>query len=522
MLDHARGSARYRAAVLLRRAATDIIVDADLSGLAIDLPDPLRKAATEPRSMHFEDIAVPGSQPLRDRMRLAVGNDVALDLERTQGAPDRDGGDMRIDRGVLSVGASTDAPDAGLLLAIDQPRLDVDRWIRVLGATALDADEAVHDAAVRPTDLATQLSGVDYLTVHAGELAIDGKALTKVFLGATRQADNGWLLNVDADQASGSVLWVPTRDSPGRVSARLARLIIPERQKTEVTALLDTPPTNLPELDILADQFDLGALHLGQLDLQALSPAAGHGENWLLQKLSISNPDGRLTGTGQWQRDSAGRRVMTLKFNMNMTNSGGVLSRFGLPGFVRNAPGKLDGELSWAGSPLAIDYPSLSGRLHLQTEKGQFLKVDTPTGGRLIGVFSMQSIAHRLTGDFRDVFSDGFAFDSISADAGVAGGRLTTDNFIMQGVNAKVRIEGSVDLQRETQQLRVVVLPTVNVGGAALVTAFINPAVGLTAFLADLILRRPIEAGLTNDYEVTGTWADPQVNPVQHKAAPPR
>jgi uncharacterized protein (TIGR02099 family) len=543
LLDHARGVARYRAALSIRRASTDIVVDSDLAGMAIDLPEPLRKAAAESRTLHYEDIAIPGSQPLRDRVQLTLGSDVLLDLQRSEAADGTVGpGAMRIDHGVLSIGAPVGAPESGMLLSFDQPRLDLDRWIRVLEAAPLDSDEAAPEprpaaagavaAAVAgsagsaaPGSIASQLAALDFVAIRTPELTIDGKSITSVILGATRLPDNSWQANVDADQASGSVLWSSVHGGAGRVTAKLARLGIPERQKTQGPAPPGDLPTDLPELDIQAEQFELGSIKLGRLEVQAQNQPSAHGETWQLQRLAISNPDGHLAGSGQWQRDASGARSMALKFTLGITNGGGLLGRFGFAGLLRNTPGKLEGDVSWNGTPFALDFPSLSGRLHLQTEKGQFLKKDAGAG-RLLGVLSLQSIAHRVTGDFRDVFAEGFAFDSITADATIASGHLATKNFIMQGVNAKVRIEGTVDLEKETQDLRVVVLPNVNVGGAALVTVFINPAVGLTALLADLILRHPIEAGLTHDYEVTGSWADPQVqaaprNPPAPPAPPP-
>ena len=49
-----------------------------------------------------------------------------------------------------------------------------------------------------------------------------------------------------------------------------------------------------------------------------------------------------------------------------------------------------------------------------QRENGQFLE-DRPGIGKLVGVLSLQSLPRRLTLDFRDVFSEGFAFDFFSA-----------------------------------------------------------------------------------------------------------
>jgi len=44
--------------------------------------------------------------------------------------------------------------------------------------------------------------------------------------------------------------------------------------------------------------------------------------------------------------------------------------------------------------------------------------------------------------------------------------------------------------------------------------------VGLSTFLAQLILRRPLMEAATQEFLVDGTWVDPRVTKVEHKTAP--
>ena len=110
---------------------------------------------------------------------------------------------------------------------------------------------------------------------------------------------------------------------------------------------------------------------------------------------------------------------------------------------------------------------------------GQFLKAD-PGVGRLLGVLSLQALPRRISLDFRDVFSEGFAFDSAVGSVRIQSGVMHTDGFKLAGPAAAVDITGDVDLARETQQLRVRVQPSlsssVSAGAAALFIA--NPLVG--------------------------------------------
>jgi uncharacterized protein YhdP len=158
-----------------------------------------------------------------------------------------------------------------------------------------------------------------------------------------------------------------------------------------------------------------------------------------------------------------------------------------------------------------IDYGSLSGRLALKAAKGQFMKVD-PGVGRLLGVLSLQSLPRRVTLDFRDIFSDGFAFDSIIGSAKIASGVAVTDDMAMAGPAASVAITGRADLAKETQDLTVRVVPTI--GDSIAVAAgvvLLNPIIGAGALLAQRLLRDPLGQMLAYEYRVTGSWAEPKV-----------
>jgi uncharacterized protein YhdP len=113
--------------------------------------------------------------------------------------------------------------------------------------------------------------------------------------------------------------------------------------------------------------------------------------------------------------------------------------------------------------------------------------------------------------DFRDVFSQGFSFDFVRGDARIERGVVFTNNLQMKGVNAAVLMEGSANIALETQDLKVVVVPELNAGTASLIATVINPAIGLGTFLAQFLLRQPLQAAATQQFQITGSWADPQV-----------
>ncbi|HJV59349.1 MAG TPA: AsmA-like C-terminal region-containing protein, partial [Albitalea sp.] len=188
----------------------------------------------------------------------------------------------------------------------------------------------------------------------------------------------------------------------------------------------------------------------------------------------------------------------------------------GTPKAVRGGKGSLAGQIAWLGSPLALDYPSLTGQVNVAIDSGQFLKVQ-PGAARLLSVLSLQSLPRRLALDFRDLFQEGFAFDSLTGDVSINEGVAHTNNLRMRGVQAAVLMEGDADIEHETQELRVVVVPEINAGTASLAYAAINPAVGLGTFLAQYFLRKPLTQAGTREFHVTGPWSDPKVERVERK-----
>ncbi len=509
LLDRAQGLARYTCKITVRGGRSEIHIDSDLVGWSFDLPAPARKAASEPLPLRFE--LVPAGTD-RDSLRVSAGTLLALHLERARNAE----GAMRVARGAIGIGEAAPIPVAGVLASVNLARLDIDRW------------RPFFEASAGPGSAGAERAGdggmPDLLALRVRELVIAGKPIANVVLGATRAADGRWDANVVSDHATGAIAWRPgAGTAPGSVSARLTRLAIPDAQRSEVTELLDSPPVDIPALDVAVDSFELGSRKLGRLELIAQNVASGGGNAWRMDRLEIVNPDARLLATGRWEREAAAApsapRRMTLTLSLEFGNAGALLARLGIPDAVRNGSGKLEGELSWRGSALAIDYPSLSGRLQLATARGQFLKADTGAA-RLLAVMSLQSLPRRIALDFRDVFSEGFAFDQISANAELKEGTLVTRDFKMRGVAATVLIEGSIDLRNETQNLHVLVLPEINAASASLVYALMaNPAIGLGTFLAQMLLRDPLSKAFSYEYDVSGSWTEPQVKRRERAAA---
>jgi uncharacterized protein YhdP len=247
----------------------------------------------------------------------------------------------------------------------------------------------------------------------------------------------------------------------------------------------------------------------------------GVPREWRLSKLKLTTPDAALNASGHWtllnpnatevtEATSSTQRRTALTFELDIRDSGALLQRFGMADVIRRGKGQMQGQVAWRGAPLSPDYASMTGQINLNLESGQFLKAD-PGLAKLLSVLSLQSLPRRLSLDFRDVFSQGFAFDFVRGDVRIANGVASTNNLQMKGVNAAVLMEGSANVANETQNLHVVVVPEINAMSASLVATAINPVAGLGSFLAQMFLRGPLMQAATQEFHIDGTWAAPRV-----------
>lgn len=531
------GATGYTLALTVRRGIPEILVTSTLQGLALNLPAPLNKAAEAALPLRYENsllresLALP-NRPI-DQLSVELGRLASVSYQRDVG-----GAQPQVLRGSIAVGLapgeSVVLPDEGVTANVQLASFNADAWEAVLDRAA--AEPGAAPGPVLRGDGANPSLGYlpTVLAVRARELNAEGQALHNVVVGGSREGRN-WRVNVNADELNGYLEYrQPAGAGAGRVYARLARLSLAAAEAREVEALLDQPASSLPALDIVVDDFELKGRKLGKLEIEAINRGPGtvarEGgvREWRLNRMVLATPEAVFTASGNWaavnaQAAPAGarpppppageRRRTAMKFKLEIADAGLLLARFNMRDVVRRGRGTLEGHLSWVGSPLALNHPTMTGNFHINVESGQFLKAD-PGLAKLLGVLSLQSLPRRLTLDFRDVFTEGFAFDFVRGDLAIEQGIASTNNLQMKGVNAAVLMEGRADIARETQDVKVLVVPEINAGTASLVATVINPAIGLGSFLAQLLLRQPLIRAATQEFHIDGTWADPRITRV--------
>jgi uncharacterized protein (TIGR02099 family) len=486
LLRRLRGTTAWRSSMNFGKRGASILVQSDLQGIVSTLPAPLAKESADSLPLRFEYTASTGEResgwsgaPSADRSTLDLGDIVRMEVQRH-----REDGKMVIVRGAIGLNEAPRLPEAGMVLNGKAKELDLDEWLSALARAG--------GGSQLPLSL---------LDLKVGALDVYGKRIHDVSLRAGFKGSD-WLATIDARELAGDVRW--RSQGKGRVSAHFTHFTFPEPTPGKVEATTSTK--ELPALDIVADNLIVGDKKLGRLELTA----ANEGLDWRIDRLTLTTPEASLSADGLWGGVAAQQRT-SVNLKLEVHDVGKYLARLGYPGTVQRGNATLQGKLSWAGAPQNIDYPTLAGNLTLTAEKGQFLKIKTGIS-KLLGILSLQELPRRITLDFRDIFSEGFAFDTISADATVADGVLHTNNFVMQGPSAHVAMLGDIDLAHETQALKVRVVPSVGdslaVAGGLMLA---SPIAGVASLVAQRLLKDPLGQVFAYGYSITGTWADPKV-----------
>jgi uncharacterized protein (TIGR02099 family) len=479
--SHFSGAADYAAHVTVGKGRTRFRLESSLRGVASALPAPFTKSAEENLELRLD--IVPLENGAREYAALALGS-----VARAAAMRVREGDRMALQRAAVALspaaGARVRLPQQpGVLVYGTLPALDVDRWLSLMG-----------QAAGQPA------GGLTAFNVKVGSLDLYGKRVSEAALRGEAGAA-GWSGSVAAKELAGDISWRSA--AGGKLVARLTHFRMPD-DYPGAQPRVAIAPGDLPSVDLTAERFEYRGKQFGRVELIAERT----GADWRIDRLSMANPDATFKAGGIWR--SGTPALSALEFDLRASDAGGLLNRLGYRDLVRGGVAQLQGSLSWIGDPTSIDYPSLAGQVKLAAGNGRFLEIE-PGIGKLLALMSLQSLPRRMAFDFRDVFSKGFEFERIRSSGQIAGGVMAVDDFRMRGSSADVAMSGQVDLARETQDLRVRVIPSLGDSASTVIALVVNPLLAIPAAIAQKILKDPLGQIFAFDYAVTGGWAEPQV-----------
>lgn len=489
------GATDYTARVLFPRGSQEtpqpltIRFESDLVGLAVDVPDPAQKPAADAWLLSGDIRFMPGGEAIESSGHL--GEDIAWQLAFN---PLEDGWDL--DRGVLTLGGGeAQQPDTrGLHIQGTTSVVRLDEW--------LDLSQS-GDSKVGAAD---RIRSID-LTVD--NLFAIGQHLRGHHVRLDRSALD-WLVQIEGEDVVGSVFVPYDFGSERAMVIEMERMRLPGDDVTPPSeSKLD--PRTLPPITLTANEFALGDRHFGAVEMNLVRTEDG------LEAETLTTKDAtfEFVGTGRWVADDSeelGSRTY-LTATLNSTDVEPTLARLD---FVEGISGDSMGillDLSWSGGPRGSFLDVLDGEVRVRMEEGQLEEVE-PGAGRMLGLVSFVALPRRLSLDFRDVFEEGFGYDSIDGTFNIVDGNAMTCDLSLEGPAADIGIVGSTNLATSEYEQGAVI--SANVGNTLpIVGAVVGGAPGAAAMLIlSQILKKPLQEIGQVFYGISGPWEDPEIEPV--------
>ena len=469
------------------RVALELV--SDLNGTAVNLPAPLGKAAAEARKLAIRWIPDgKSSHPVQITYADVLHARLLLD-----------GDQMQVQRaGVEFGGKEARLPLVdGIKFSGKLTSFDLGQWLPILTKSGHGG------GGLRPA-----------IDMETGRLTYSGFQVADVQVYS--KYIDPWHFQVNGVDSRGWLRWLPAeRVLPARLSMKFEHLnmhSVPEQPVSDDESGKERLPVDLPELNIEVGKLHLDDRELGTIKLR--SRRVNDGASF--EEISIRSPAIVLEGQGAWLEQN-GAQVS----NFNATIKGGELGELTklLKAGNEVKGGKLSGDMmvSWRGGPTDFELAQVEADINLTAKDGRLLSVDEGAG-KLLSLFSLNSLQRRLSLDFRDVVKEGFTFDTMKGHFVLMDGDAFTSDFTIEGTSVDIDIAGRTGLLARDYDQLVTVTPqvtsTLPIAGAIAG----GPVVGAAVFLADKLVGDQFNRLTRVQYQVTGSWDDPVYKRLSKKA----
>ena len=496
-------------------------LQSNLVGTALTLPPPLDKAAAASLPATIETPLPLGSGDVR----VGLGNVLAL---RARSAAGKTG--VRV---VLGANRVDEAPPASGLIATGRAAtLEAIDWIAIAHGGGSGDGLALQRIDVTAQHL--QLLGGSFpntrvivapaprgaTAVRAEGAALEGALLIPGGEGGTiagRFARVHWRTPTASPSTSAPASAAATNATAtaGSAPASAAANANANGAAGGANAI---DPAKIPALALDITELRVGDAALGKAMIRTRPTPAG----LRIEQLSTRADKQSLDISGDWTGRGAAARTH-LNVALDSGDVGALLGGFGFAGQIGGGKAKAKLDAGWPGSPAAFALGSLEGSLSLEARNGRLIEVE-PGAGRVLGLLSIAQLPRRLTLDFRDLFSKGFAFDRIDGTVRFGNGTARSDNLVIDGPAAAIAIRGAADLRAQRYDQTIEVRPK----AANLLTAFgalaAGPVGAAIGAAANAVLQKPLGSLASKTYRVTGPWKEPKVEVVtreQTRLTPP-
>lgn len=494
------GASEWRASVVVPGprgapdAAPQLIVESQLEGVAVRLPQPLAKPAEAiwPLTLRYP---LSGATRL---LELDLADRAAFRLETRVDAAAGDSPLGTALRAAVGLGHSAvSLPPAGMVRVEGRAdSLDLDGW------TGLTINRTREGGGLGGLAL-------DRCVLEAGRMRFLDREFSEV---AMRLAVNPGDMRAEfsSEAIDGHVLFTPGQRG-GSLTAEFERLALGKPVAGGVE--MRSNPAELPELHLYARSFRYAGIEMGETRVEAYPTPDG----FHFEKVESESDSLTLRASGDWLMLEDGPRS-DFRILVTTESLGRFLESVGISSSLAGGQTVLRFNAWWPGPPAAFALSRLNGEVEFSVSRGQITNASAGSG-RLLGLLSLQALPRRLSLDFRDVFDAGFDFEEAHGTFQMENGTASTDDVELSSSAAKISLSGSTDLVAQRYDQLLTVQPGVG-NTLPVIGAIAGGPGGAAAGLAlQGLLHDQLGEATQVQYTITGSWEEPSIEPVLKDAA---
>ncbi len=325
--------------------------------------------------------------------------------------------------------------------------------------------------------------------------------------------NNTLQFKLDSENISGKI-HIPDTDLNMPINIDLSHLSIadqfpPSETETDRDKRISSHQP-LPAMRIHCDSCVYNTKTLGKTTINLKPLANGNRFTAKMNKSDMLS----LDISGQWQKDYETSSVITrLTGTVNTGKIGVLLNTLNRKTGIHETQLKAEGDISWEGDLSQFNFDTLNGNLAFDGGKGSQEDI-SDKGARIFSIFSVASLARRLTLDFSDLFGDGFYYNSLSGNFAISNGAFATTNFEIDGTSADVEIKGISDFTNNKIEKCIRVTPELSSSLPILAGWAIQPVTGLVVYLMSKIFQPAIKVVTSILYKIEGSMDAPIVTEI--------
>lgn len=491
-----KGSLGLDGVLTLTDSSTDLDnlkLQSSLQGVQVNLPKPLGKSK-ETQAPLVLNLDFDGDKVMRLRLNYdnRLSTDLWYDLSKKKSPLIR--GDILIGNGLASSPKEKGLKISGQLDVFEQKK-----WLKAFSVIPQDASSPSFLDSVRWVDM----------TIH--RLNVFHRDVTDVTFKAMQLPDHEWSIQIQQKDVSANVRY---QSATHTLSGEVERLHIDNAYGSSTSKMGDAEtlsPSDIPNLNLTIQHLIYGDVDVGQVAVESKSTKTALD----IESFKITTPAYEMALNGRWTKENAVNRT-DLTARLSISHLADGLDRWHLKPAVEAHDGSVSFSGGWPGKLTDFSIAKLTGQIEFLLKGGRIKDLGSATEGKIgfgkvLSIFSLQTIPRRLKLDFSDLSQNGYSFDQFKGDFKLKNGVMNTQNTTMDGPVAYVSMKGDVDLVKQSLFLNVNVTPYVMASLPIVATIVGGPVAGIATWAASKIINQGMYKVTAYSYKVSGPWSDPVV-----------